>query len=59
MAPELLENIDAAADILEAENALYAYEDGAIAFVEEPFSDWFAAIYDLDTGLLCYIEYDE
>ena len=59
LAPELLENIEAAADALDSANTLYTYPDGAIAFVEDPFSDWFAAIFDLETGLFCYIEYDE
>ena len=56
---KLLENIEAAADALDSANTLYTYQDEAIAFVEEPFSDWFAAIFDLETGLFCYIEYDE
>lgn len=59
LAPELLGSIEAAADILDSPNTLYTFQDEAIALVEEPFSDWFAAIYDLDTGLFCYIEYDE
>ena len=54
-----LEIIPEAKIALESENTLWIYRDEAFAFVEEPFSDWFAAIYDLDTGLLCYMEYDE
>ena len=57
--PDLLKDIEAAADILDTENTLYTYCDEAVALIEDPFSDWFAAVYDLDTGLLCYIEYDE
>ena len=34
------------------------YQDEAVAFIEEAYSDWFTAIYDLDTGLFCYIECD-
>lgn len=59
LAPELLADIEETADILEAPNTLYTFRDGALALVEEPFSEWFAAIYDLDSGLFCYIEYDE
>lgn len=56
---ELLCTIEAAQDILDSENTLYNFDDGAIAFVEEPFSEWEAAIYDLETGLYCCLEYDE
>lgn len=59
MAPELLGNVEVIMDSLDSENTLYTYRDEAIALIEEPFSDWFAAIYDLDTGIFCYIEYDE
>jgi hypothetical protein len=59
MAPELLSDIEAARGILASENTLYTYQDEAHAFVEEPFSDWLAVIFDLDTGLLCCLEYDE
>ena len=59
MAPELLGNIEAIMDSLDSENTLYTYRDEAIALVEKPFSDWFAAIYDLDTGIFFHIEYDE
>ena len=59
MAPELLGNVEAIKDSLDSKNTLYTYRDEAIALIEEPFSDWFAAIYDLDTGIFCYVEYDE
>ncbi len=56
---ELLCAIEAAREILDSENTLCNFDDGAIAFVEEPFSEWEAAIYDLETGLFCFVEYDE
>lgn len=59
MAPELLSDIEAAREILDSENTLYTYQDEAVALIEEPFSDWFTAIYDLETGLFCFMEYDE
>lgn len=58
-AHELLSSIEAAAQILDSSNTMVNYEDEALAIVEEPFSDCSAAIYDLDTGLFCFIEYDE
>lgn len=58
-APQLLADIEAARKILGAPNTLYTYQDQALAFVEEPFSEWIAVIFDLDTGLLCCLEYDE
>ena len=57
--PDLFSGIEAAKDILDAPNTLCTYQDGAVALIEEPFSDWFAAIYDLDTGLFVCMEYDE
>ena len=59
LAPDLLTRIEAATDILNAKNTLYTYRDEAVALFEEPFSDWLAVIFDLDTGLLCCLEYDE
>ena len=59
MVAELLANVEAARRVIGAPNTLYTYEDEAHAFVEEPFSDWLAVIFDLDTGLLCCLEYDE
>ena len=56
---ELLATIEEAKDILNSSNTLFNYEDEALAFVEEPFSDCSTAIYDLETGLFCFIEYDE
>ena len=56
---ELLSSIEAAAQILDSSNTMVNYEDEAIAIVEEPFSDCSAAIFDLKTGLFCYMEYDE
>jgi len=56
---ELLSTVEAAKDILDSENTMYIFDDGALAFVEEPFSEWEAAIYDLETGLYCCLEYDE
>lgn len=56
---ELLCTVEAAKDILDSENTMYIFDDGALAFVEEPFSEWEAAVYDLETGLFCCLEYDE
>ena len=56
--PDLFSSIEAAKDILDAPNTLYTYQDEAVAFIEEAYSDWFTAIYDLDTGLFCSIECD-
>ena len=56
---ELLATIEEAKDILDSPNTLFNYEDEALAFVEEPFSDCSTAIYDLETGLFCFLEYDE
>lgn len=58
-APQLLADIETARRVIDAPNTLYTYQDEAHAFVEEPFSDWLAVIFDLDTGLLCCLEYDE
>jgi len=55
---EVLENVEAVAPILEAERVLWTYRDEAVAFVEEPFSDYFAAAYDMETGICCWVEYD-
>ena len=55
---EVLETVEAAAPILEAERVLWTYRDEAVAFVEEPFSDYFAAAYDLETRICCCVEYD-
>ena len=54
-----LETIPEAKPALESNNILWTYEDEAFALIEEPYSDYFAAIYDLESGLLCYVEYDE
>lgn len=56
---ELLATIEEAKNVLDSSNTLFNYEDEALAFAEEPFSDCSAAIYDLETGLFCFIEYDE
>jgi len=56
---ELLCTVEAAKEILDSENTMYIFDDGALAFVEDPFSEWEAAIYDLETGLYCCLEYDE
>lgn len=53
-----LETIAEAKIALESDNILWTYRDEAIALIEEPYSDYFAAIYDLETGLLCCIEHD-
>ena len=58
VACDLLSSIDGINDTLASENILWTYRDEATAFVEEPFSDCFAAIFDLDSGLLCWVEYD-
>ena len=59
LAREQLDTIETARDILGAPNTLYNFDDGAIAFIEEPCSDWAVAVYDLDTGLFICMEYDE
>ena len=56
---ELLATIEEAKYILDSPNTLFHYEDEALAFVEEPFSDCSTAIFDLETGLFCFLEYDE
>ncbi|MBE6972858.1 MAG: hypothetical protein E7440_03130 [Ruminococcaceae bacterium] len=58
-ARDLLATIEETKDILDSPNTLFNYEDEALAFLEEPFSDCSTAIYDLETGLFCFLEYDE
>ena len=58
VACELLSSIEGIDDTLASENILWTYRDEATAFIDEPFSDCFAAIFDLDSGLLCWVEYD-
>ena len=53
---ELLKSVEAAP--VWEEHVLWDYRDEALAFIEEPFSDYFAAIYDEDTGVCCWVEYD-
>lgn len=57
-AQEKLGFIPAATLALKSDNILWTYRDEAFALIEEPFSDCFTAIFDLDTGLLCCVEYD-
>lgn len=54
-----LETIAEAKVALGSDNILWTYRDEAIALIEEPYSDYFAVVYDLKTGILCCIEYDE
>lgn len=54
-----LELIPEAKAALKSDHILWTYEDDAFALIEESYSDYFAAVYDLETGLLCCIEYDE
>ena len=56
---ELLYPVEEIGHILDSSNTIYHYEDDAFAFIEEAFSDCFAVIYDLETGLYCHVEYDE
>jgi len=58
-ARELLSAVEEVRYILDSSNTMVNYEDEALALVERPFSDCSAAIYDLDTGVFCYVEYDE
>ena len=58
-ARDLLSTVEEVRHILDSPNTMVNYEDEALALVEEPFSDCSAAIYDLETGLFCHIEYDE
>ncbi len=44
---------------LESDNILWTYQDEAFALIEESYSDYFVAVYDLESGLLCCVEYDE
>lgn len=55
---DLLEDVEVAAPVLESGNLLRDFRDEAIAFAEEMFSDYFAVVYDLDSGICCCIEYD-
>lgn len=59
MAHDLLYAVEEVRPILDLPTVISHYEDDAVAFVEEAFSDCSAAIYDLDSGLFCFIEYDE
>ena len=56
---EILETVESAAPLLEAERVLWTFHDDTLVFTGEPFSDYFAAAYDEETGLCCYVEYDE
>lgn len=56
---EVLETVESAAPLLEAERVLWTFHDDTLVFTGEPFSDYFAAAYDEETGLCCYVEYDE
>ena len=58
-ARDLLYTVEEVRHILDSPTAMSHYEDDAIAFIEEAFSDGFAVIYDLETGLYCHVEYDE
>ena len=55
---EVLKTADAAAPFLEGKYILWTYRDEALALVEEAYSDYFAAMYDEETGLYCGVEYD-
>ena len=59
VACEALETLESAAPLLEAERVLWTFHDDTLVFTGEPFSDYFAAAYDEETGLCCYVEYDE
>ncbi len=54
----LLATVEVTGDFLDSRRTMVTYEDEALALVEEPFSDCSAAIYDMDTGLFCHVEYD-
>lgn len=58
-ARDLLCTVEEVRHILDSPTAISYYEDDAVAFIEEAFSDCFAVIYDLETGLYCHVEYDE
>lgn len=53
-----MEGMEEIATLLKAENILWTYRDEAIAFAEEPFSDYFIAVYDVETGICGCVEYD-
>ncbi len=59
VACEALETLESAAPLLEAERVLWTFYDDTVIFTGDPFSDYFAAAYDEETGLCCYVEYDE
>ena len=58
-AHDLLYAVEEVRHILDSPTVMSHYEDDAFAFIEEAFSDCFAVIYDLETGLYCHVEYDE
>lgn len=55
---ERLKGISNIEPILESTNALVLYRGETIAFIDELWSDYFTAVFDLDSGLLCCVEYD-
>ncbi len=57
-ARQKLELIPEAEAALKEECVLWTYQDEALALIEEAFSDYFAAVYNFETGLFCCIEYD-
>ncbi len=58
-ARQKLELIPEAESALKEECVLWTYQDEALALIEEAFSDFFAAVYDLETGIFYCVEYDE
>ena len=40
------------------DEVLWFFEDNTIAFTGEPFSDYYAAAFDMDSGLFCAVEFD-
>lgn len=55
----LLSTIETAEIDFHSWTVLSNFGDGAVAFIEEPCSDWEEAVFDLETGMFYCIEYDE
>ncbi len=52
------DNIDILFEPKKHRGVLWTLEDGTIAFTGEPFSDYYAAAFDMDSGLFCAVEFD-
>lgn len=52
------DNIDILFEPEKHRGVLWTLEDGTIAFTGEPFSDYYVAAFDMDSGLFCAVEFD-